>query len=184
MLEAEIANYLKSIEKRDERIETLISTIKKALQMMKYPRLMQLILREIEFDRFEFTWEEKIAAVKEKIDLTAKEEQEVRDVGVVLCPNTLKEFYEHLRAVERKVESEQEAQNIEEIRRRNIKLEGTRLKLDKETKKGVIYPRDSLTAKHLEDLNRLRMDITKKHIGNKIYDQTSYPIIGGPTAQI
>ena len=31
MLEAEIANYLKTIEKRDERIETLISTIKKAL---------------------------------------------------------------------------------------------------------------------------------------------------------
>ena len=57
---------------------------------MKYPRLMQLILREIEFDRFEYTWEEKIAAVKQKIDLTSKEEQEVRDVGVVLCPSTLK----------------------------------------------------------------------------------------------
>jgi len=77
--------------------------------MMKYPRLMQLILRELSFDRLEYTWEQRLDAVKKQIDLTDKEEAEVRDVGIVLCPITLKEFYEHLRATERKVDREKES---------------------------------------------------------------------------
>ena len=77
--------------------------------MMKYPRLMQLILRELSFDRLEYTWEQRSDAVKKQIDLTKKEEAEVRDVGIVLCPKTLREFYEHLRATERKVDREEES---------------------------------------------------------------------------
>ena len=61
MMEAEIANYLRVINVRDDRINILKNTIRKALHMMKYPRLMQLILRELNFDRVEYTWEEKLA---------------------------------------------------------------------------------------------------------------------------
>ena len=68
LMEAEIANYLKTIERRDERIAVMASTIKKSLSMMKYPRLMQLILREIHFDRFEYTWEEKLEIAKELVE--------------------------------------------------------------------------------------------------------------------
>ena len=70
---------------------------------------MQLILRELSFDRLEYTWEQRSDAVKKQIDLTKKEEAEVRDVGIVLCPKTLREFYEHLRATERKVDREEES---------------------------------------------------------------------------
>lgn len=101
MFEAEIANYLEVIKARDARCTSLRNTVSRALQMMKYPRLMELILRELSFDRLEYTWEERLDAVKKKIDLTAKEEAEVRDVGIVLCPKTLKQFYDHLRAAER-----------------------------------------------------------------------------------
>lgn len=61
MLEAEIENYLRTIEARDERITILVQTIRQALQMMKYPRLMKLIIRELSFDRFEYTWEDRLA---------------------------------------------------------------------------------------------------------------------------
>ena len=64
MMEAEIANYLRVINVRDDRISILKNTIRKALHMMKSPRLMQLILRELNFDRVEYTWEEKLAQVK------------------------------------------------------------------------------------------------------------------------
>ena len=57
MFEAEIQNYLGVIKVRDNRIETLKETIRKALKMMRYPRLMELIVREHEFDKFEYTWE-------------------------------------------------------------------------------------------------------------------------------
>ena len=40
MFDAEIANYLKIIEARDEHIQKLIATIRKALHLMKYPRIM------------------------------------------------------------------------------------------------------------------------------------------------
>lgn len=101
MMDAEIAGYLKTLVAKDNRIALLISTIKKALQMMKYPRLMELIHRELTYDRFEYTWEEKLAVVKQQIDLNAKEESEIRDAGIMLCPQTLKEFYDHLRSSER-----------------------------------------------------------------------------------
>ena len=103
MFEAEIANYLKTIEARDEQISKLTTTIRKALHLMKYPRIMQLIHRELYFDRYEYSIEEKLAAVKEQIDLTPKEEDEIKEIGIVLCPQTLREFYEHLRCTERDV---------------------------------------------------------------------------------
>ena len=103
MMEAEIANYLKVIDARDDRITKLISTIGKVFTLMRYPRIMELIHRELSYDRHDFTWEEKLAEVKKKINLTAKEESEISDVGIILCPETLKEFYEHLRAAEREV---------------------------------------------------------------------------------
>lgn len=73
---------------------------------MQHPRLMQLITRELNFDRFEYSWEEKLQAVKQEINLTHKEEQEIREVGIVLCPKTLKEFYTYLRGAENQVERE------------------------------------------------------------------------------
>ena len=38
--------------------------------------------------------------MKKEIPLTLKEEQEIRDVGIVLCPKTLKEFYSYIRTAE------------------------------------------------------------------------------------
>ena len=64
MYEAEIAQYFRVIESKEKRIKILVQTIKKALQMMQHPRLMQLITRELKFDRFEYTWEEKLEAAK------------------------------------------------------------------------------------------------------------------------
>ena len=69
--------------------------------------------------------------MKQKIDLTPKEEAEVRDVGVILCPETLKEFYEHLREAERKVERETETEDLDYLRKNNVLLEGKRLKMQK-----------------------------------------------------
>jgi len=106
MFEAEIANYLKIISGKDRRIVILLQTIRKSLAMMQHPRLMQLITRELNFDRFEYSWEEKLQAVKQEINLTHKEEQEIREVGIVLCPKTLKEFYTYLRGAENQVERE------------------------------------------------------------------------------
>ncbi len=100
MFEAEIKNYLAIIVGKDRRIEILLQTIRKSLAMMQHPRLMQLITRELNFDRMDYTWEEKLVAVKQEINLTRKEEQEIRDVGIVLCPKTLKEFYTYLRGAE------------------------------------------------------------------------------------
>ena len=45
---------------------------------MQHPRLMQLITRELNFDRFEYTWEEKLDAAKKEIDLSRAEEDEIR----------------------------------------------------------------------------------------------------------
>ena len=101
MFEAEIQNYLRVIKARDNRIEKLKETIRKALKMMKYPRLMELIVREHEFDKFEYTWEQKIDLAKKEAHLIEKEEKEIRDKGVILCPRTTKELYDHVRATEK-----------------------------------------------------------------------------------
>ena len=92
MFEAEIQNYLGVIKVRDNRIEQLKETIRKALKMMRYPRLMELIVRENDFDRFEYTWEQKIDLAKNEAHLTEKEEKEIRDKGIVLCPRTTREL--------------------------------------------------------------------------------------------
>lgn len=47
--------YLSALSKKDLRIEDLLSAIRKALKMMQHPRLMQLITRELNFDRFAYT---------------------------------------------------------------------------------------------------------------------------------
>jgi len=70
MYDAEIANYLKIISNKDSRIVILLQTIRKSLAMMQHPRLMQLITRELNFDRHEYSWEEKLQAVKQEISLT------------------------------------------------------------------------------------------------------------------
>ena len=57
MLEAEIEKYLSVLTAKDLRIEELIGAIKKALKMMQHPRLMQLITRELNYDRYEYTFE-------------------------------------------------------------------------------------------------------------------------------
>ena len=64
LMEAEILKYLKIIQARESHIDKLKDTIRKALKMMKYPRLMKLIHRELSFDRLEYTWSEKLAEVK------------------------------------------------------------------------------------------------------------------------
>ena len=130
-MEAEIATYLKTIKGRDERIAKLINTIEKALKIMKYPRLMQLIHRELSFDRFEYTWEEKLAEVKKQIDLTAKEEAEINEAGIILCPKTLKEFYDHIRDAERKTKNASEKIDLKQLRDRNTMCEGARLNHEK-----------------------------------------------------
>lgn len=55
LYDAEIQNYLKVISGKDRRIKILKQTIQKALKMMEHPRLMQMVQREIKFDRFEYT---------------------------------------------------------------------------------------------------------------------------------
>lgn len=135
MYEAEIASYLKIISGKDQRILILLQTIRKSLAMMQHPRLMQLITRELNFDRFEYSWEEKLQAVKQEISLTHKEEQEIREVGIVLCPKTLKEFYTYLRGAENQVEREAKKQELEAIRKRNVNLEGKRLVIEKEAQR-------------------------------------------------
>lgn len=53
--EKEIKMYLAALSKKDVRIEDLLTAIRKALKMMQHPRLMQLITRELNYDRFEYT---------------------------------------------------------------------------------------------------------------------------------
>ena len=53
-------------------------------------------------------------------------------MGIVLCPQTLKEFYTYIRAREKKFQQNEKEEKLNELRRRNISLEGKRLKLDKE----------------------------------------------------
>ena len=97
MYDKEIDKYLEIIKGKDKRIDYLKQAIKSALKMMQHPRLMQLITRELNFDRYEYTQEQKLEAVKQIVQLTGKEEQEIRDMGIVLCPQTLSEFYSYLR---------------------------------------------------------------------------------------
>ena len=47
--------------------------------MMQHPRLMQLIMREVKYDRFEYTWQKKLEITKKEIDLTEKEEREINE---------------------------------------------------------------------------------------------------------
>ena len=57
LYDAEIEQYLSVISGKDRRIGYLLTTIRKALKMMEHPRLMQLITRELNYDRFEYTYE-------------------------------------------------------------------------------------------------------------------------------
>ena len=68
--------------------------------MMQHPRLMKLVHREVNFDRYEYTQEEKQIMTKIAINLSKKEEKEIKDGGVELCPKTIKELYTHIRASE------------------------------------------------------------------------------------
>jgi len=101
---------------------------------------MQLITRELNFDKFEYTWEEKLEAVKQEIQLTAQEEKEIRDAGIVLCPATFREFFSSLRAAEKKVAKESEELELKNLRKRNVILEGKRLLLEKEIRRQPQYP--------------------------------------------
>ena len=101
--ELEIKNYLNVITNKDDRIKQLTNTIKKALKMMQHPRLMQLIMREVKYDRFEYTWQKKLEITKQEIDLTEKEEREINEQGVYLCPQTFKELYQTIRDSEKEV---------------------------------------------------------------------------------
>lgn len=101
LYDAEIQQYLRVISGKDHRIDQLLITIRKACKMMEHPRLMQLIIRELNFDRFEYTWEERLAVAKQEINFTPAEEAEIRQMGIVLCPETLKEFYTYVRAAEK-----------------------------------------------------------------------------------
>ena len=92
---------------------------------------MQLIHRELTYDRFEYTWGEKMAEVKKVIELTAKEEAEINEVGVILCPKTLKEFYEHIRARERQVHKIDQQKELHYLREHNQMCEGPRLSHEK-----------------------------------------------------
>ena len=118
--------------------------------MMKHPRLIQMINREVNFDRFEYTWEQKLDQVKQEIPLTVKEEQEIRDVGIVLCPKTLKEFYGYIRSAEEELKDNDKEKSMAQLRKRNVNLEGKRLKIEKSAQRGNKYPLDIKMKKHVE----------------------------------
>ena len=183
LMEAEILKYLKIIQARESHIDKLKDTIRKALKMMKYPRLMKLIHRELSFDRLEYTWSEKLAEVKQQIDLTVKEEAEIKEIGMVLCPETLCEFFQNLRKTEQKFDKDYIESELREIRRRNVLCEGPRLKHQKELQKQQFFPRDPQTCSHYERLNRIQIErkrTSRKNKDSNIYDQNAYPIVGGP----
>ena len=104
LYDVEIEQYLSVISGKDKRIEYLLTTIRKALKMMEHPRLMHLITREMNFDRFEYTWEQRLEKAKQEIDMSKEEEAEIRKMGIVLCPKTLKEFYTYVRAAEHRAD--------------------------------------------------------------------------------
>ena len=111
--DVEIKQYLSVIAGKDKRISYLISTIRKTLKMMQHPRLMQLATRELNFDKIEYTWEEKLNAAKKEINLTKKEEDEIKEMGIVLCPNTLKEFYSYVRSAEHTFDQEEKGKEMD-----------------------------------------------------------------------
>ena len=156
--EKEIEMYLGSLGKKDERLDELQNAIRKALKMMQYPRLMQLITRELNYDRLEYTAEEKISLADAKLHLTEKEENEIRDCGIVLCPQTLTDFYTVLRRTEQEHERAQDVSKIDQLRLRNTHCEGSRLRYEKEAKRSNFYPKDVKMKEHFEKLNSNNYD--------------------------
>ena len=183
MYDAEIINYLSIIAGKDKRVKVLKETVSKALKMMQHPRLMKFINREMNFDRFEYTWEQKLDMAKREINLSKKEEKEVQDVGIVLCPKTLKEFYTYIRSAENELNEADKTAEMSSLRKRNVNLEGKRLMIEKEAKRGKQYPLGIKTKNHVERLNRTNMEevATQK---TDMYDHRTYPIVGGKSAQI
>ena len=56
-------------------------------------------------------------------------------MGVVLAPETLKDFYSYVRTAEEELSAKDNDKNLKELRKRNISLEGKRLKIEKEAVK-------------------------------------------------
>ena len=73
------------------------------LSVMKFPRLVKLVQRELEYDKIDLTREQKLQAIMDQIDLTEKEKEEVKNLGLILCPQTIKDFYCQVREVEKKL---------------------------------------------------------------------------------
>ena len=71
---------------------------------------------------------------------------------------------------------------MDRIRKRNINLEGKRLKVEKEAQRDHRYPLNSKTKDHVEQLNRISIEqIMGK---TDIEDHKNHPIVGGKNAQI
>ena len=150
MYDAEIENYMRIIKGKDARIGQLTDTVKKALRMMQHPRLMQLVVRELHYDRIEYTWEQRLTAAKKEMQFTAKEEKEIHDMGIVLCPRTMKELFTYARAKETDAKNRAEGEEVAMLRRRNLSLEGKRRTVETEARKDNRYPLNAETAEHDE----------------------------------
>lgn len=155
MYDAEIDSYMRIMRGKDARIGELADTVKKALRMMQHPRLMQLVVRELHYDRIEYTWEQRLAAAKKEMDFSAKEEKEIRDMGIVLCPRTMKELFAYARAKETDAKNRADGDEVALLRKRNLSLEGKRLRVETQARRHNRYPLNAETAEHDEKLNRM-----------------------------
>ena len=96
------------IVNKEKRIEEVTAATRHAIKMMEHPRLMQLLHRQIEFEKQDYTEEQYFEELKRdhNIELTNKELKELALLEHTLCPQTTGELYRSIRAAERKIYKE------------------------------------------------------------------------------
>ena len=73
---------------------------------MRYPRLVKFVQRELDYDRVDYTREQRMEEIRQKCDLNEYEMQEIENLGLVLCPETVQELYKTIRDTEFKLKAE------------------------------------------------------------------------------
>ena len=75
-----------------------------------------------------------------QISLTEKEKNELRNMDLVLCPDTYKELHGYVKTEESKLKLKLDEMREEENKRRNISLNGSKLKNIKIDQKSSLHP--------------------------------------------
>ena len=73
---------------------------------MRYPRLVKFVQRELDYDRLNYTRDERVEEIRQKVELNENEMQEIENLGLVLCPETVEELYKTIRDTEFKLKAE------------------------------------------------------------------------------